>query len=252
MRTCTPTSGCGCCRPSCSQPTAGPGASAAGCRRDHHLRDLRGDPPGPGPLRPRGVRVLHHLDDPAAPTTSWPPRCWPGRPAWSTSTPVSPASASCRCSRPWTSCARPATCSTTLLDDAAVPRAGAPARGRARRSCSATRTPTRTPGSRPPSGRSTWPSAGCATCAPRARCPPAAVPRPRRHRRSGRRAHLRGDPGPAQGGARRRDQGDRAGRGDLRQVPAARAGPGEPRARCWPRCSRAPCCTATPCRHRQL
>ena len=34
-----------------------------------------------GHLRPRGDRDLHHLDDRWAPTTSWPPRCWPGRPA---------------------------------------------------------------------------------------------------------------------------------------------------------------------------
>ena len=56
----------------------------------------------------------------------------------------------------------------------------------------------------------------------------AALPRPRRHRRPRRRPHARGDPRPAVGHAGRRDQGDRAGRGHLRQVPAARAGPGEP------------------------
>ena len=63
-----------------------------------------------------------------------------------------------------------------------------------------------------------------------ARRPAAAVPRPRRHGRSRRRPDLRLDPGPAVGRARRRDQVHRAGRGDQRQVRAARAGPGEPRA----------------------
>ena len=62
----------------------------------------------------------------------------------------------------------------------------------------------------------------------------AALPRPRRHGRARRRPDVRRDPGPAVGRARRRDQGDRAGRGHQRQVPAARAGPGEPRADCWP------------------
>ncbi len=54
----------------------------------------------------------------------------------------------------------------------------------------------------------------------------AAVPRPGRHGRPRRRAHARGDPGPAVRHARRRDQGDRAGRGHLRQVHRCRRWPG--------------------------
>ncbi len=57
----------------------------------------------------------------------------------------------------------------------------------------------------------------------------AALPRPRRHRRPRRRPLARGDPRPAVGHPRGRDQGHRAGRGDLRQVPAPGTGPGEPR-----------------------
>ena len=56
----------------------------------------------------------------------------------------------------------------------------------------------------------------------------AAVPRPGRHGGPWRRPHLRGHPVPALGRARRPDQGHRAGRGHLRQVPAAPARPGEP------------------------
>ena len=79
-----------------------------------------------------------------------------------------------------------------------------------------------------------------------ARRAPAPVPRPRRHGRPGRRADPRRDPGPAVGHPRRRDQGHRAGRGHQRQVPAAGAGPGEPRAdrgrgvAGYGRCTRAP------------
>ena len=56
----------------------------------------------------------------------------------------------------------------------------------------------------------------------------AALPRPRRHRRPRRRPLPRRDPRPALGHPGRRDQGHRAGRGHLRQVPGALAGPGEP------------------------
>ena len=48
----------------------------------------------------------------------------------------------------------------------------------------------------------------------------------------------RGDPGPALRQPRRADQDHRAGRGDLRQVHAARPGPLEPRGRRWPPCWR--------------
>ncbi len=61
---------------------------------------------------------------------------------------------------------------------------------------------------------------------PRARRAAAALPRPRRHRRPRRRPDARRDPRPALGHPRRRDQGHRAGRGHLRQVPAARRWPG--------------------------
>ena len=72
---------------------------------------------------------------------------------------------------------------------------------------------------------------------------PAALPRPRRHRRPRRRPDPRRDPRPAVGHARRRDQGDRAGRGHLRQVPAAEPRPGEPRARARGRRSSRRSCT---------
>ncbi len=58
----------------------------------------------------------------------------------------------------------------------------------------------------------------------------AALPRPRRLGRPRRRPHRRGDPVPALRQPRRPDQDHRAGRGDLRQVHPAPAGPGEPRA----------------------
>ena len=54
----------------------------------------------------------------------------------------------------------------------------------------------------------------------------AALPRPRRHRRPRRRPLPRRDPRPALGHPRRRDQGHRAGRGHLRQVPRPRPSPG--------------------------
>ena len=56
----------------------------------------------------------------------------------------------------------------------------------------------------------------------------AALPRPRRHRRPRRRPLARRDPRAALGHPGGRDQGDRAGRGHLRQVPHPVAGPGEP------------------------
>ena len=70
--------------------------------------------------------------------------------------------------------------------------------------------------------------AGAARRGRPARRAAAAVPRPRRHGRPRRRPHPRGDPGPAVRHPGRRDQGDRAGRGHLRQVHPAGAGPGEP------------------------
>ena len=97
-----------------------------------------------------------------APTTCSPRSCSPARPAWSTCTPAWPGSASCRCSRPSTSSARPTSSSTscsptrpTAARRAARRRPGGHARllglqqGR--------------PASPRPSGRSTAPSAGCAT-----------------------------------------------------------------------------------------
>ena len=64
------------------------------------------------------------------------------------------------------------------------------------------------------------------------------LPRPRRHDRPRRRPHPRRDPRPAVGHARRRDQAHRAGRGDLRQVPAARASRGRTSSSRWPRSSK--------------
>lgn len=58
---------------------------------------------------------------------------------------------------------------------------------------------------------------------------PAPLPRPRRHRRPRRRPLPRRDPRAALGHPRRRDQGHRAGRGHLRQVPRTVPGPREPR-----------------------
>ncbi len=75
----------------------------------------------------------------------------------------------------------------------------------------------------------------------------AALPRPRRLGRSRRRPDGRGDHVPALRQPRRPDQDHRAGRGDLRQVHAAPAGPGEPRAGARRRCSRPRCCTAPRC-----
>ena len=64
----------------------------------------------------------------------------------------------------------------------------------------------------------------------RARRAAAVLPRPRRLGRPRRRADPRGDAGAAVGHARRRGEGDRAGRGHLRQVRPAGARPREPRA----------------------
>ncbi len=75
----------------------------------------------------------------------------------------------------------------------------------------------------------------CATNAARrrraARGHAAALPRSRRVRRSRWRSDRRGDHGPAQRQPGRADQDHRAGRGDLRQVHAARPGALEPRER---------------------
>ena len=86
-------------------------------------------------------------------------------------------------------------------------------------------------------------AAGAARRGGPARGTAAAVPRPRRHGRARRRPHPRGDPGPAVRHPGRRDQGDRAGRGHLRQVHAARRWPGRTWSSPWPRCCRRRCCT---------
>ena len=125
-------------------------------------------------------------------------------------------------------------CSTSCSPTRPTARLRARCAATCRRSCSATPTPTRTAASPPPSGRSTGPSGALRDVAARARRAAAALPRPRRHRRPRRRPDPRRDPGPAVRHARRRDQDHRAGRGHLRQVRAARAGPGEPRADRWP------------------
>ena len=97
-----------------------------------------------------------------------------------------------------------------------------------RRSCSATPTPTRAPGSPRPSGRSSGPSASSATSPPRTGCgcgcstggvarSAAAAGRPARLSRRSPYGSVDGD-----------DEGHRAGRGGLGQVLAARAGLRQP------------------------
>ena len=78
--------------------------------------------------------------------------------------PAAARSISCRCSRRWRSCRRPARCSTSC---SRCPRTASRCATAAtcRRSCSATPTPTSSPGSPRRSGRSTGPSASCATSA---------------------------------------------------------------------------------------
>ena len=132
-----------------------------------------------------------------------------------------------------------------LLSGPVVPAARRRSAATCRRSCSATPTPTRTPASPLAVGDPPRPAAA-ARRRPRARRTAAALPRPRRHGRPRRRPDARGDPRPAVRHARRRDQGDRAGRGHLRQVPAARARPGEPGADARRGASRRPCCTSAP------
>ena len=77
-----------------------------------------------------------------------------------------------------------------------------------------------------------------------ARRPAAPLPRARRHDRARRRPDPRRDPRPALGDAARRDQADRAGRGDLGQVPRAEPGPRQRRADARRRASRRPSCTS--------
>ena len=207
-----------------------------------HLRDVRRDRPGAGPLRPGDLPVLHHLDDEvgrrragrrgagARGRAGGPPRrgC-PDR--------LRPAARD-RCRADGRRRARGA-----APRRSGVPRAGAPARGHPRGDARllgleqgrrghdvAVADP---PGPAPAARR-----------VPGARCRAAAVPRTRGHRGPRRWSDLRGDPVPALGRPRRADQGHRAGRGHLRQVPAARSWPGRTWARRWPPPSGAPSCTA--------
>ena len=94
-------------------PPARPHPAAARRARHAHLDDVRRHPPRTGPLRPRRDRVLHRLDDPRRRRRARRRRAGPRGAAWSTSTPASRGSASCRCSRRRPSCAGPATCSTS-------------------------------------------------------------------------------------------------------------------------------------------
>ena len=190
--------------------------------------DLRGHPPRPGHLRARRHRVLHRLDVPwrrrPARRDGAGPRGAPDRPRRRRGADrLRPAAGDAGRAAPCRRDARGA------ADRARLPAAADPAR---RRAGGDARLLGLQQGGRhrdEPVGDPPRPAAPArGRRAPRRA--PAALPRPRRHRRARRRPHPRGDPRPARRDARRRAQDDRAGRGHLRQVPAARARAREPRA----------------------
>ena len=93
-------------------PAAGAHAAAARGRRPAHLQRVRRDPRGARPVRPRGVRDLHHLDDQGRRRRPRRRRARPrGRPRRHRGRRRAHRLRR-RCSRPSTSCAAPATCST--------------------------------------------------------------------------------------------------------------------------------------------
>ncbi len=72
---------------------------------------------GPGPVRPGGLPVLHHLHDQVRRRRAGSRACWRARRAWWTCRRASPGSASCRSWRPWPSSRPPTTLVGQLLDD---------------------------------------------------------------------------------------------------------------------------------------
>ena len=203
-------------------------------RRGHRgPRRLRRHPGGPGHLRPRRRGDLHRLDDPRR---RRPLRRRGPRPRGRTRRPrrsrrpgrgedrVRPAVRDRRRARGGRSAARGPAERPVLPPGrgGARRRAGDHARllrlvqGRGHR---------RVPVADPPG------PARAARRRPRARCRPAAVPRPRRFGGPGWRSDRRGDPVAARRQPRRPDQDHRAGRGAVRQVHAAQARPAQPRER---------------------
>ena len=125
--------------------------------------------PGAGPLRRCGGRELHRVDVPGRRRSPRPGRAGPRGGPRRRALPEWAGSASCRCSRPSTSCAGPERCSTRPCRSRPTGgwwRCGATAR----RSCSATPTPTSSAESPPRRGRSTAPSGRCATSPPTTAC----------------------------------------------------------------------------------